>query len=124
MKFLILASLIATNTYALNCEKVLQGKEIWEVEEDTTNFKKVYSKTIAFPHAQMNEVNMDADEEWCKEAKLEVYRHLKSGETFKMIFTSDDSCDGGNSFGYIADTKDNFIATIGDSFMSCIGDHL
>jgi len=65
--------------------------------------------------------NGDEYYEDCKDALRYVeFAHPTTGTQFKAIYTIEDSCDGGNSYGYITkiDSKD-IIAEIGDSEFYC-----
>jgi hypothetical protein len=120
MKLLLLATLtLSFNSFAFKCDDVLGSIELWEIDDKAEIFAKSFSKTIRFPKEFMNSVGHETTED-CTVAELDVYKYLPTGETFKVISTSDDSCDGGNSFGYVTDAKDEVLAIINDSFISCL----
>lgn len=120
MKFLLLATItLSINSYAFKCDDVLEGIELWELDDKVESFKKSFSKTIPFPKNMMTAVGHETTED-CTVAELEVYNFLPTGESFKVISTRDDFCDGGNSFGYITNSKDEVLASVNDSFISCL----
>ncbi len=57
--------------------------------------------------------------QWCENA-LTQDRLIFEGHTLSLVYTIEDSCDGGNSYGYIVDENGKLFATIEDYDIYCI----
>ncbi len=59
------------------------------------------------------------DDERCENALTHDVL-IFEGHTLNLVYTIDDSCDGGNSYGYIVDENGKLFASIGDYDIYCI----
>ncbi|EQC43728.1 hypothetical protein [Bacteriovorax sp. Seq25_V] len=129
---LAIALLISTLTFAGVCETQLDGYTLSDVraydEGDATFFNligegdfKMTKEEFAANRIFNQWDDIDESYEYCKDAMRYLeFSHPTTGEEFKAIYTIEDSCDGGNSFGYITkiDSTD-IVAEIGDSEFYC-----
>jgi hypothetical protein len=116
----LLFFLFAQVSFASECISVFGDKVIRDIEEDPQHFYSIIEKEVPFPGKKMKEAGQEFDIKDCKRARLNVLEYLSNGTRFKLVFTVDDQCDGGNSFGYVTDIKDKVIAKINDSFIECL----
>lgn len=111
---------MALSTFAVNaCE--FENGSIFQVIEESENVE-VSSQYVAFPGYLFDQLGVgEFRYEECKDAIKEVTMKRPNGSSFRMIYTNEDHCDGGNSFGFIIESKTlTPIAVIHDSDISCI----
>ena len=119
MKTLIALSLLFTSSvYACGVDDM----NIHEIREES-RFTEVGSGSAAFPAYLFSQFNAlgDFDYESCKDAVTEVTVQDTDGSRLRMIYTVEDSCDGGNSYGLNIDDKTLApVALITDGDVSCL----
>lgn len=60
------------------------------------------------------------DATYCEDALSSSTIQVKGIGTLSFIYTVEDTCDGGNSYGYITDENNTLIGSITDSEINCI----
>ncbi len=119
MKTLIALSLLFTSSvYAC----AVDDMNIHEIREES-RFTEVGNGSAAFPAYLFSQFEAlgDFDYESCRDAVTEVIVQDTDGSRLRMLYTIEDSCDGGNSYGLIIDDKTLApVALITDGDVSCI----
>lgn len=111
-------SLLSLNIFACGFEDM----GLYQVQYES-NYTVVSENNVKFPGYLFSKFPSleDFDYENCQDAVKEVVVMDTTKKRFNLIFTSEDSCDGGNSYGLILDNKTLApIATINDSDISCL----
>lgn len=110
---LLLAALVSLNTFAfdfngLELQDVLENESITVITEGKT--------TIPQEQFYSTEPFVNFDYEACSSALYQVQFLDMDGNEFRAIFSNEDQCDGGNTYGFIMDlTSGKVIAQIIDS---------
>jgi len=95
-----------------------QNSTSFSYQEDTA--KPKFSESLMASSSIINYIGeFDADS--CEDALTEDTL-IFGGHTLKLVYTIEDYCDGGNSYGYIVDESENgkIFATIQDSDIYCL----
>ena len=79
--------------------------------------KPLFSETL-MGKSPVVEIIGEFDKESCEDALTQDQITL-NGKTYNMIYTIEDYCDGGNSYGYISDLSGSVVATIKDTDIYC-----
>lgn len=119
MKTLIVFVLLITSS-AFACS--VEDTSIYQVREES-DFTEISAKDVAFPGYLFSQFESlgDFDYESCKDAVTEVTMQAADGSRIRMLYTNEDSCDGGNSYGIVIDDKTLApVALINDSDISCL----
>ncbi len=118
----------AISAQAAPRECVFKDLELGQIYEGDTPFEMLEetAKQIDVPEIFSKYVG-EMDQEQCKGAVQEILVRSKDDQSvYTFLYTNEDSCDGGNSFGVIlsdetpAPNEDKVIATISDSFIDCL----
>lgn len=128
MKYLI-AALLLTSTFANTCQINLEdhslGDTYFDEDSSETSFYTEVtsgSTTLSKEEFETNITFKDFDYESCFDAL--VYKEFinpLTNESFTAIYSNEDHCDGGNSYGYITKTGNKeILATIQDSDFYCL----
>jgi len=80
--------------------------------------KPTFSQSLMDDHELIDHIG-EFDSESCENALTQDTLMFK-GHTLRLIYTIEDDCDGGNSYGYIINEADKVIATIEDSDIYCL----
>lgn len=115
-----IALLMLTTTSAFACS--VDDMNIHQVREES-DFTEVSATGVAFPgylFSQFESLGSFEYEE-CKDAVTEVTMQASDGSRIRMLYTTEDSCDGGNSYGIVIDDKTLApVALINDGDISCL----
>lgn len=121
MKLLmVLMTLVLGNAYAcpeLNGVDLADGDGPW-------TYTELEISGLVLSEAEFNNIPTfagDFDYEQCKDAIVASKVQDKlTGKIFTAVYTNEDHCDGGNSYGVLYDQEmQTILGTIGDSFISC-----
>ena len=101
----------------------MQYPSLFELKEDASID---YQEEVATPSfeqsllgsSQLIELIGEFDSQYCQNALTQDIMTFK-GQSLNLIYTIEDSCDGGNSYGYISDSQGLVVATIQDSDIYC-----
>lgn len=95
-----------------------QNSTSFNYQEDTA--KPKFSESLMASSSIINYIG-EFDANSCEDALTEDTL-LFEGHTLKLVYTIEDYCDGGNSYGYIVDKSENgkIFATIQDSDIECL----
>lgn len=119
MKTLI-AALVLLSSSAYAC--AVADMNIYEIREES-HFVEVSAGSAVFPGYLFSQFESlgDFEIDRCKDAIKEVVVQDTDGSRLRLLYTIEDSCDGGNSYGVILDDKTLApVALIHDSDVSCI----
>lgn len=127
MKFITLAvTFLSLNTFANICSLELQDKNLWSVTSDEGDASFVVlneeSTSLSKEEFEANPIFKDFDYNDCQDALKKVdFLNPATGSKFSAIYTIEDHCDGGNSYGTISllGSKE-VISTIQDSDFYCL----
>lgn len=116
MKLLIaLTILTSSSAYACMPTELVDGA-LYTIEE---KFTEVYG--LKLTSLVRREVNKVEDISHCSNENISITSFLTpSKKLFHAVYTSEDECDGGNSYGAILDANLKAVAQIGDSDFYCI----
>lgn len=120
MKTLALALGLLFSHSILACS--VQDSSIYQIRFES-DFTEISEKQVPFPGYLFSQFESlgDFDYESCKDAVQEVVVQAQDGSRLRLIYTVEDSCDGGNSYGIILNDKDLApVALIHDSDVSCL----
>lgn len=119
MKTLIaLATLLSASAFACSVD----DSNIYTVENES-DFVVVSEAKVPFPGYLFSQFPSlgDFDYDSCKDAVKETIVKGADGSRLRLIYTIEDSCDGGNSYGMVIDDKTLApVALIHDSDISCL----
>lgn len=116
--FIALLMLATTSAFACSIDDM----NIHQVREES-DFTEVSAKIVPFPGYLFSQSETLASFEYeeCKNAVTEVTMQAIDGSRIRMLYTTEDSCDGGNSYGLIIDDKTlSPVAVINDGDISCL----
>ncbi len=85
----------------------------YQEEVDTPSFEQ-----SLLGSSQLIKLIGEFDSQYCQNALTQDMMTFK-GQSLNLIYTIEDSCDGGNSYGYITDSQGLVVATIQDSDIYC-----
>lgn len=128
MKILITALLLTASTFANTCMLNLDDKGLGDTyfhdEGEASFFTELDSGKVVLTKEdfESNITFKDFDYDSCFDALVyKTFLNPQTNEEFKAIYSNEDHCDGGNSYGYITSAKDTkIIATIQDSDFYCL----
>ena len=128
LNILVLVILTSQIQAAQLCDQLMQDLDIqypslFEIQEVAT---LNYQESVDAPSfeqsllgsAELIKLIGEFDSEYCQNA-LTQDQITFNEQTLNLIYTIDDSCDGGNSYGYITDAQGLVVATIQDSDIYC-----
>lgn len=127
MKFLILLSLLLNSyAFAITCEDIISevddSAELQHLS-DSSHLVEEMEGPLFSESLMETPVVLDVVGEFeatrCETA-LRQTRITAKGKEFNFIYTNEDECDGGNSYGYIADSENKVLGFITDSFLECL----
>lgn len=96
----------------------LENKSIGDMEELATALPQSGLKVDSRIRALVNKVIELSSE--CKNSFITAESFLlKNGKLVHLAYTSEDICDGGNSYGVVLDANLNIIASIQDTDFYC-----
>lgn len=128
MKILITAFLLTATTFANTCQLNLAGRSIGDTyfydEGEASFFTEIETGKISLAKEEF-EANItfsDFDYANCHDALIyKVFVNPITSDIFRAVYTNEDFCDGGNSYGYITLNNDSkIIAIIQDSDFNCL----
>ena len=103
--------------YALGPSE-LEDVALYTIEEKFTELPKAGLKLTSLVRKEVNKVE---DVSNFSNENISVSSFLTpSGKLFHAVYTSEDICDGGNSYGAVLDANLKSVAHIGDSDFYCI----
>jgi hypothetical protein len=117
------SSNLCQQLYKVAGTKYIQLSELDELGDDfhvTQNGSPLFSESLMTSEEVLSVVG-DFNASECENAlrEKEVYfKSLKKG--LRFIYTNEDECDGGNSYGYVIDDKNKVVGHIGDSGIYCL----
>ncbi|MDD0853660.1 hypothetical protein HBN50_11170 [Halobacteriovorax sp. GB3] len=122
MKILItLLALAPLASMANTCLNELEYKSLYQIEES----KEFVIETEGWVTDLTDEIFAPFEEEGFERSDCQKAIYMSefrgpSQTDYRAYYTYEDSCDGGNSHGYVLDVKTNkIIADIGDSEIIC-----
>lgn len=127
MKFLIFTLLSMTIAYGQTCEElVAQSGEEYIMLQDLEEIEGIlfdYSSAPLFSNSLMTDENVvtyigEFEQEECESALSQV-DVLVNDSILEFVYTSEDNCDGGNSYGYILENN-TVVGVITDSEINCL----
>lgn len=115
----LLTAITITNTYACeNFPKELENKSIGDMSEISQELPNSGLKVDSKIRSLVNEVIELTSE--CKNSFITAESFLlPSGKLLHLAYTSEDICDGGNSYGVVLDANLNIVASIQDTDFYC-----
>ena len=115
---LIALTILATSSsYACMPTELVDGA-LYTIEEKFTELPKAGLQLTSLVRKEVNKVE---DVSHCSNENMSISSFLTpSGKLFHAVYTSEDECDGGNSYGAVLDANLKPVAHIGDSDFYCI----
>lgn len=119
MKNLLVLSSVLFSVNALACMPTeLENESLGSIDEKFTELPKAGLKISSLVRKEVNKIT---DISGCKDEDVSVSTFLtNSGKLFHAVYTSEDYCDGGNSYGAVLDANLRGVALIGDSDFYCM----
>ena len=126
MKNILIAALtlITTSVSASECENLLQlGDTIYDLSENPQTLISENTARLSYEGTLFGERELishigEFEAKYCQDA-ITVDDITFAGKTFQLVYTIEDHCDGGNSYGYILE-EGRLIGTIQDSDLYCL----
>ncbi|MCB9091924.1 MAG: hypothetical protein H6621_02645 [Halobacteriovoraceae bacterium] len=100
----------------------LEGVSLFaEDTEDYTSVQTLKSKLYEQEFYATPALAKNLDYEDCKDTKFtfEVITATKTGKTYVLLYSSEDSCDGGNPYGGIFNENMDVLGDIEDAYIYC-----
>lgn len=121
MKLLIALTILASSaTYACTIPSELYNGALYQIFEEE-NYTDLQGGEIEFTPEVRAEVQRIEDISECSDENLTVSSFSTiSGKVFHAVYTIEDDCDGGNSYGAVLDENSKAVAHIGDGDFYCI----
>jgi hypothetical protein len=118
MKLLIALTIFASSTtYACMPTELVDGS-LSTIEEKYTELP---GADLKFSSLVRKEVSKVEDISECTDENMAVSSFLTpTGKLFHAVYTFEDECDGGNSYGAVLDANLRPVAQIGDSDFYCL----
>ena len=118
MKLLIALTILASSSVFACMPTELVDGALYSIEEEFTEIPNAGLKITSLVRKEVNKVE---DISHCTNENMTASSFLTpSGKLFHAVYTSEDECDGGNSYGAVLDANLKPVAKIGDSDFYCI----
>ncbi|MBK26694.1 MAG: hypothetical protein CME70_22020 [Halobacteriovorax sp.] len=118
LTLIALTVLASSTSFACNIPSELEDAALYTIEEKFTELPKAGLEITSLVRKEVNKIE---DISHCSSKDMSVSSFLTpSGKLFHAVYTSEDHCDGGNSYGAVLDANLKAVAHIGDSDFYCI----
>lgn len=95
---------------------IFSESDQFDYQEDVT--KPTFSQSL-MGSPEVVELIGPFESKWCENALTHDILTFE-GHTLNLVYTIEDSCDGGNSYGYIVDENGKIFASIQDYDIYCV----
>jgi hypothetical protein len=107
--------------FAGDCQKYLDNKSIGDFINGDGEFKLISKEKTDFPTDPSLHLYLeDFSSVDCKDAMVKATISILPDLSYDLVYTNEDECDGGNSYGYVLISGTNEpVATIEDTDIYC-----
>ncbi len=116
----LIAITLSFSSYACVIPSELNNGSLYQIFEEE-NYTDLQGGEIELTPQVRLEVGKVEDISHCSDENITISSFSTiSGQVFHAVYTSEDICDGGNSYGAVLDENSKAVAHIGDGDFYCI----